>query len=237
MDKNITFGKLKTSVLKHMDKNITFGKLKISVLKHMDKNITFGIYKNILQLNNMGETAPRRPAGPSKKFQKSSKESFGVSGKHKVIFSWYNKMQFGTLAARWADLCVYGSPWLFSSGKVTAFTLVDRVNLHFEGVDSFATETAFWTEWKRLETEKTVKNFSEPCSAVVVDRTLYKPWEDLFTFSWDTLDLIVDGNKHIAFFRDTIGRTSVDSFSDTCNTFDGRSLTDSNVIHWLHCKS
>ena len=38
-----------------MGKNITFGKLKISVLKHMGKNITFGIYKNILQLNNMGE--------------------------------------------------------------------------------------------------------------------------------------------------------------------------------------
>ena len=38
-----------------MGKNLTFGKLKIPVLKHMGKNITFGIYKNILQLNNMGE--------------------------------------------------------------------------------------------------------------------------------------------------------------------------------------
>lgn len=146
-------------------------------------------------------------------------------------------MQFGALAARWVDICVYGSPWLFSSGKVTAFTLVDRVNLHFEGVDSLAIETAFWTEWTRLETEKNVKIFSVPGSAVVVDRTLYKPWENLFTFSWDTLDLIVDGNKRIAFFRDASGCTSVDSFSDTSDTFNNRSLTDTDVIPWLHCKS
>ena len=38
------------------------GKSKISDLKHMGENITFGIYKNILQLNNMGEkeTEPDR---------------------------------------------------------------------------------------------------------------------------------------------------------------------------------
>ena len=45
----------------NMGKNITFGKLKISDLKHMGKNITFGIYKNILQLNNMGENGPTCP--------------------------------------------------------------------------------------------------------------------------------------------------------------------------------
>ena len=49
-----------------MGKTITFGKLKISVLKHMGKNITFGIYKNILQLNNMGENGFTE-AGPSSK--------------------------------------------------------------------------------------------------------------------------------------------------------------------------
>ena len=48
-------GKSKISDLKHMGENITFGKLKTPDLKHMRKNITFGIYKNILQLNNMGE--------------------------------------------------------------------------------------------------------------------------------------------------------------------------------------
>ena len=37
------------------------GKSQISDLKHMGKNITFGIYKNILQLNNMGENGPRDP--------------------------------------------------------------------------------------------------------------------------------------------------------------------------------
>ena len=43
-----------------MEKNITFGKLKIPDLKHMGRNITFGIYKNIFQLNNMGENGPQR---------------------------------------------------------------------------------------------------------------------------------------------------------------------------------
>ena len=54
-------GKSQISDLKHIGKKLTFGKLKIPDLKHMGKNITFGIYKNILQLNNMGENGPTGP--------------------------------------------------------------------------------------------------------------------------------------------------------------------------------
>ena len=56
-------GKSKILQVFNMDNNITFGKLKIPDLKHMGKNITFGIYKNIFQLNNMGENGPK--AGPA----------------------------------------------------------------------------------------------------------------------------------------------------------------------------
>lgn len=141
-------------------------------------------------------------------------------------------------AARWASMCMLGSPWLFTLPDVKKHTIADHVQVRFTGfsaeeVDAFVDEAA-----KSLVTDHKTHSFVElrirdPVGA-------YDPWTELFEFKWASLELHVDRTSPhdaCAVFVDYTGAVSRRMYveeGDSC----GVDMTDPNneVIPWLYCE-
>jgi hypothetical protein len=143
---------------------------------------------------------------------------------------------FGICAAGFSDLCALGSPWLFTPMTQTRHTLVDRFNVFFDNTCNQELRDGFWEEWqKRKEKFAFALTLDREENFIVIDKAGYAPWAHLFEFDWETLDLMVSDTD--VFFRDSIGRISVDRFRPSDRDSSRVRLDDVGIIPWLHCLS